>query len=166
MKIVYVTALVLAAFALHVPAEELASGPIEPQKHAEFYQYVFKQFEKPEVTVYRIASPEKVEGGEKLPQLYKWAVLEEKELDAKKFRKLQEMLCDKDKFGREWAGCFRPGFAFRIKDGDQQVDLLFCLQCNYVEYHKGKETFMWPLSEEGHNKFFDLYKAIFPKAGK
>jgi len=145
-------------------AEEAAAGPIEPAKYAQFYAELLKEFEQAKVSAFRIGSADGADQADKAPKLYQWLILEEKDLDGKKEKKLRELLSESKNFGREWAGCFKPGFAFRFQKDKEQVDLLFCLQCNYVEYHRGEKAVRWPLSSDGHNKWMDVYKSLFKPA--
>lgn len=145
-------------------AEEAAAGPIEPAKYAQFYAELLKEFEQARVSAFRIGSADGVANADKAPKLYQWLILEEKDIGAKNEKKLRELLSEAKNFGREWAGCFKPGFAFRFQKEKEQVDLLFCLQCNYVEYHRGEKIVRWPLSADGHDKWMDVYKSLFKPA--
>jgi len=106
------------------------------------------------VTFFRVASSPRKEG----PRLREWPILQTKELDFNASEDVRSVLLSADTYAETGAKCFEPGLAFRFRSGGGEVDLIVCLQCNWIYVYGNFETRYWALSDRGKSRLLKIYE--------
>lgn len=115
--------------------------------------------ETAEVTFYRLGgrAPEPSKGD----VFGGYAVRLQKPLaDEKIVNTLRGVLINPKAYGGLPASCFSPGMGFRFKAGNQEADLLICLECSRMQASKGDKGYSWTLTKEGGARLLRVYDAI------
>jgi hypothetical protein len=95
-----------------------------------------------------------------------WPILESKLIaDPQLARELRQAVYERSNFSAGGgADCFWPGLGIEIGEGDEQVDAVICLKCDWLHlYAAGKKLERIPLSASGKQEFMRLYAEAFPE---
>lgn len=97
-----------------------------------------------------------------------WPILQSKGISAQELASsIREAISNKANFGRGGADCFNPGMGISIGEGDDQLDAVVCIECEWLYlFEPGKKVEQKTLSAAGKREFARLYAAIFPEESK
>lgn len=92
-----------------------------------------------------------------------WPVLERRRVaNAALAQELASAIEKGANFGGPPAACFWPGFGIAVGEGDEQIDAVICLQCNWLYRFRRAGEERLPLSERGAAELKRLYQQTFP----
>lgn len=151
------------ALALAFPLAAAETPP--PEKCAERFAELLKYYPAPDVTAYKLDGHNH-DGNAKAKdanfRFQGWLFLSRKSAaEALVFKKASAALRSKMTFAADARNCFTPEFGLRLINGEQELHLLIGLHCQAVEFHAGKATARYPLSELGSNAFRALFDELF-----
>src|SRR5581483_9967230 len=96
------------------------------------------------------------------PRFYDCAIVDQKKsLAPDVANKLRKILADPSTYDITMPHCFEPGMAFRFGNGDNAVDVVICLNCNKIEFHRGQIVKSKPISDRGNDELRQIYQKVF-----
>lgn len=153
------------ALALAFPLAAAETPSPTPEKCAERFAELLKYYPASDVTAYKLDGHNH-DGDAKAKdanfRFLGWLFLSRKSAaEALVFKKASAALRSKMTFAADARNCFTPEFGLRLTNGEQELLLLIGLHCQAVEFHAGKATARYPLSELGSNAFRALFYELF-----
>lgn len=151
------------AFTFALTAAESPSPTAE--KCAERFAELLQDYPAPDLTAYRLdGHSHDPDAGAKDAnfRFQGWLFLGRKAAaEQLVFKKASAALRSKTTFAADARNCFTPEFGLRLRNGQQELDLLVGLHCQAVEFHAGKASARYPLSDLGANTFRALFGELF-----
>lgn len=150
------------AFAFAAAAE---SPTPKPEKCAERFAELLKDFPAPDLTAYRLDGHNHDADAHAKDANFRfqgWLFVGRKTaVEQLIFKKASAALRAKTSYAADARNCFTPEFGLRLRNGEQELHLLVGLHCQAVEFHAGKATARYPLSDLGANAFRALFDELF-----
>lgn len=95
-----------------------------------------------------------------------WKILSEKSLDSRTAAEVLSLLKKEGTYFDGGALCFDPGLGFRFQRGESFVELVICLDCNWVYAYTSDEHFRWSLTPEAKQELLRVYRSQVPSDTK
>ncbi|MCK6474757.1 MAG: hypothetical protein L6R28_23810 [Planctomycetes bacterium] len=155
-----------AAWAFALAANAAAETPPgNAGKCAERFAELLKDYPAPALTAYKLDGHNHdadAKGKDANFRFQGWLFVGRKTaVEQLVFKKASAALRSKTSFAADARNCFTPEFGLRLNNGEQELHLLVGLRCQAVEFHAGRATARYPLSDLGANAFRALFDELF-----
>ncbi len=93
---------------------------------------------------------------------HSWKIVARKQVSTDVGEALYQLLEDPETYGQYGSNCFWPGFGVRIANGEDVIDYLICLDCDWrYLYFRATRIEGRPLSEQGEAALLKFYNRFF-----
>ena len=89
-------------------------------------------------------------------------ILDSRQLTDEQNARLRTTLTATNTFGGEGARCFIPGIGFTVGHGEDAVEILICLRCDWVYFFRAELQMIEAISDEGNRRLMEFYTELFP----